>query len=286
MTPELPQLNSFHPSPAPPEPPQPPRWDLSDLALFIGFGALAFVVAYAAVMIGYVALGPLAGWHVPPRGSAETAYLSLALEGVFYLLLLAVVYALVTVRKRLPMWRGLKWKKPGLMQALGYFAAGMFLSLAVQFAPTIFPDRKNFPLQQFFSSPQVAYAVGVFAVLVAPWMEELIFRGVLFAIFEDRVGLRFAVITTAVLFAAMHIPEYKGAWNHLFLLLIVGLVFSFTRGLTGSLAPSVVLHMAYNFTQLVMLYFATDHFRSVQSLGALLGRGLSSAAPYLLWAPW
>jgi membrane protease YdiL (CAAX protease family) len=156
----------------------------------------------------------------------------------------------------------------------------------VQLAPALFPDRQHFPLQEYFTSPSVAYTVGIFAVLVAPWMEELIFRGVLFAIFEDRVGLRFAVVTTAILFTAMHVPEYRGAWNHLFLLLLVGLVFSLARGLTGSLAPSVVLHTAYNFSQLVMLYFATEHFRVVHTFISALSGSLAwtSIAPGL--TPW
>ena len=187
---------------------------------------------------------------------------------VFYLFLFGAVYGLVAIRGRLPFRQALKWRGIPLAKALGYFVAGLVLAIAVQLAPVVFPDQTNFPLQQLFTSPAVAYALGVFAVLLAPLMEELIFRGVLFAIFEDQVGLRFAIIITAVLFTAMHIPEYLGAWNHIFLLLIVGLVFSFVRGITGSLVPSVLLHTAYNLCQVVLLFIATDHFRNFQ--GAFL----------------
>lgn len=266
MTPELPQINSLPPA-APPElPAQPPRWGLRDLGLFLGFGGLALLIAYVTVMVGYASISPFTGWHVPPQGMEEAAFLSLAFQTAFYLLLFAAVYALVALRKRLPFGRALKWKRPSLLQGLGYFAMGMILSVVVELAPTIFPDRKDFPLQQFFTSPTMAYAVGAFAVLVAPWMEELVFRGVLFSIFEDQAGIRFAIISTAVLFAAMHIPEYRGAWNHLFLLLLVGLVFSLARGMTRSLAPSVFLHTAYNLCQVVLLFIATDHFRHMQGL--------------------
>jgi CAAX protease family protein len=117
-----------------------------------------------------------------------------------------------------------------------------------------------------FSSPLAAYAVAAFAIFIAPFMEELIFRGVLFAIFERQVNLMFAITITALLFAALHIPEYRGAWNHLLLILLVGGVFSVTRGLTRSLAPSVILHFAYNLSLIGGLYFQTQHFRTLGML--------------------
>jgi membrane protease YdiL (CAAX protease family) len=264
MTPELPPVVSAE-SP-PPSPPRPPRWSLTDLGLLIGFGVVAFFLAYILVTLGYMAL--LAARHQPAvlENAKESVYLSMVFQIVAYVLLFGAIYVLVALRGRLPFWRALKWKRPTLLGALAFVAAGTFLAVGVQFAPTIFPDRNEFPLQQLFSSPSTAYAVGAFAVLIAPVMEELIFRGVLFAIFEEVVSLPFAVVTTAVLFTAMHIQEYRGAWNHLFLLLIVGLIFSFARGMTGSLAPSVFLHASYNFCQLVVLFFATDHFQKIQAL--------------------
>jgi len=103
-------------------------------------------------------------------------------------------------------------------------------------------------------------------VLVAPFMEELIFRGVLFAFFENLVGLRFAVVSTALLFAGLHVPEYWGAWHHAALILLVGVVFSMARGLTGSLAPSVILHFAYNTTLMTGLFIGSQHFREIQGV--------------------
>jgi membrane protease YdiL (CAAX protease family) len=274
MTPEIPPLNAAPPAavPAenapPPEPAPPPRWSLTDLGLLIGLGTLAFFLAYAVVMLSFLALGSLERGPAVPEGMEGRALLAMIFQIVFYLLLFGAIYAVVAIRGRLPFWKGLKWKRVTFLQGVAFLAGGIILAVGVQIAPTIFPDRKDFPLQELFSSPALAYAVGAFAVLVAPLMEELVFRGVLFAIFEDLAGLRFSIVATAALFTGMHIPEYRGAWNHIFLLLIVGLVFSFARGMTGSLAPSVFLHTAYNLCQLVLLFFATDHFRAVQ--GALL----------------
>jgi CAAX protease family protein len=248
------------------EPPPPPHWSYRDLGLFIGFGALAVLLAYVTMTIIAVGLMFLTHGAAAQMSAEGKAYASIAFMAVLYLFLFGAIYGLVALRGRLPFWRAMNWRKLPLGKGMAYFAGGLVLGLAVQFAPTIFPDRAQFPLQQLFSSPAVAYALGGFAVILAPFMEELVFRGVLFAIFEDQLGMPFAIVTTAVLFTALHIPEYFGAWNHLFLLLIVGLVFSFARGLTKSLAPSVFLHTAYNFCQVVLLFIATDHFRNLQSM--------------------
>jgi membrane protease YdiL (CAAX protease family) len=130
----------------------------------------------------------------------------------------------------------------------------------------VLPDATQFPLESLFNSRAAAYAVGAFAILVAPFMEEMIFRGILFGIFESQVGLRFAILITAILFGGLHVPEYWGAWNHMFLIFLVGLVFSLARGMSGSLAPSVFLHVGYNASMMIGLFLSTEHFRNLNAL--------------------
>ncbi len=267
MTPEFPPLESAPPSPVPePRPAPPPRWSLRDLGLLIGFGAVAFFLAWVTMTIVAVAMMSTRRGPIPSEGSPTGALLSILFMIVLYVFLFGAIYGLVALRGRLPFWQALRLRRLSLAKAAGCLGGGFILAIAVELAPAIFPDKTKFPLQDLFSSPGVAYALSAFAVLLAPFMEELVFRGILFAIFEDQVGLRFSIVVTAVLFTAMHIPEYQGAWNHIFLLLLVGLVFSLARGLTGSLAPSIFLHTAYNLCQVVILFFATDHFRHLQDV--------------------
>lgn len=247
---------------APPEEP----WSLRDLGVFLGLALIAFVFAYALVTLGYTALASGAGWPLPPETVAQNAFLSLAFQLIFYLLLFPALYLLVLVKRRRSFWKAVNWRNPRLRRGLEFFGSGCLLALSVQLAPTMIPEQSDFPLRQFFSSTALAYTVGAFAVLVAPLTEELIFRGVLFAIFQSRFGLGWAVGLTAVLFATLHIPEYFGAWNHLLLLLLVSLVFSLARGVTGSVAPSFLLHLAYNSTMVLGLYMQTEHFRAVQAV--------------------
>jgi membrane protease YdiL (CAAX protease family) len=190
-------------------------------------------------------------------------------QTVFYAPVLGYIYALVTVKYQLPFWKAFNSGKLTGRRLLRFVAGGIVLALVAEHMPTLVPDKDMFPLQELFSSTAAAYALAVFAVVVAPFMEELIFRGVLFNVFERQVGLGFAIAITALLFAGFHVPEYWGAWNHLLLVSLAGGVFSLARGITGSLAPSVLIHLGYNASVMTALFFETHHFHS---WGALIVR--------------
>jgi membrane protease YdiL (CAAX protease family) len=250
-------------------PASPKLWSWRDLIFFLASAAVAQVAANLLVLAGYLGLQPILGWQIPPQALHRNTYFLLALQVVFYGLVVGYVYLLVAARYRQPFFAALGWRKPTTRQALLFFLGGAMLAAAVELAPAVLPDREDFPLLRLFSSPQAAYALAAFAVCVAPLMEELIFRGVLFRFCEHLVGIRFAVVSTALLFAGLHVPEYWGAWNHVLLISLVGVAFSLARGLTGSLAPSVVLHLAYNTGLMVTFFFQTHQF---QILGEIVAR--------------
>jgi membrane protease YdiL (CAAX protease family) len=241
-------------------------WSWNDLVLFLAFTAVAFLAASFFVTLGYVILKSLAGWKSSsPTDQANPIFL-LTMQGVFYGALLAFIYLLIVTVHGQPFWSSLSWRKLSSGKTLGYFLGGIALAVIVQLASALLPDQGNFPLEKMFTSAQAAFAIAGFATLIAPFMEELVFRGVLFSIFERQAGLWFAIASTTVLFGALHIPEYQGAWNHTLLIFLVGAVFSLTRGLAKSVAPSFILHFAYNLSTMTALFFATHHFRTLQSV--------------------
>jgi membrane protease YdiL (CAAX protease family) len=252
-----------HPGPRAP-------WTFRDLLLFILFAIVALMVLSFLSFAAFAALGPLLGWRVSAQALSQNAFLALGAQFIFYVFVFFYIYVLVVHRYHFKFWRGIQWGPVGSRQIAHYVAAGVLMTVAVQLAPTILPDRTNFPLQHLFNSPASAYATAIFAVVIAPFMEELIFRGFLFSVFELRVGSPFAIVVTAVLFAGMHADEYRGAWNHLLLIFIVGLVLSLARGLSHKLAPSVIIHTTYNACLMIGLFVATSHFRIMQSLVALI----------------
>ena len=251
----------------PPQPPAPllaPReiWKPRDLLLFVVFIPFALVVSKLVVLIGYVVLRPFTGWHVRvDLVESDTVFL-LIQQCVFYVFVLGFLFLLAKLQHQQSFWKSLGRKKPTTMQVAGYLAGGGVLAVAVSLALSMRPDTQGFPLEKLFNSRTASFAIGAFAICVAPVVEELVFRGLLFAIIERAVGMRFAVVITAFLFAGLHIPEYWHAWNHLVMILVVGLVFSLARGITGSLAPSIILHIGYNSLMMAGLFFSTQHFRT------------------------
>jgi membrane protease YdiL (CAAX protease family) len=136
------------------------------------------------------------------------------------------------------------------------------MAILIQFAPPLLPSSQEFPLQKMFNSPAAGYTIAAFAILIAPFMEELIFRGLLFSFLERLAGVTMAVVGTAALFAALHVSQYWGAWNHVVLITLVGVCFSLVRGVTGSVTPAYVLHTAYNATLIAGLFWQSHAFRS------------------------
>ena len=251
--------------------PLPEQWRIRDLLIFLLYGLLSLLVANVLVFVGYAVLRPLFHWAIPIQKLQTNVPFVLTLQLVWYVLLFAYIYLFVRFYYKTSFLSTLNWKKLSAHHTVRYLLGGAALSLVVMIIPPLLPEKKGFPLEKMFNSPASAYAIAVFAVLVAPFMEELLFRGLLFAFFEKHGGLTFAIVSTALLFAGLHIPEYWGAWNNVVMILVVGLTFSIVRGLTGSLTPSFVLHLAYNGTLMLMLFLQTQHFQKMPT-GLLIFR--------------
>jgi membrane protease YdiL (CAAX protease family) len=78
-------------------------------------------------------------------------------------------------------------------------------------------------------------------VLVGPFVEELLFRGVLLTALDERFGGLVAVLLSAPIFAALH----GSVWSFVPLLFLGVALGSLTLS-RRSLWPAVVLHAAYN----------------------------------------
>jgi membrane protease YdiL (CAAX protease family) len=89
--------------------------------------------------------------------------------------------------------------------------------------------------------PAMLLASFVVMALLAPLVEETVFRGLLYGWVAARWGTIAAWIVSSVLFAAAH---YEPA--HVILVFPLGLWFGWLRRRTDSLWPSVVAHMVNN----------------------------------------
>ncbi|WP_105102106.1 CPBP family intramembrane glutamic endopeptidase [Microbulbifer pacificus] len=91
-------------------------------------------------------------------------------------------------------------------------------------------------------------------VLVAPLLEELIFRGYLFRAWRHtRLGFSGTLLLTSALFTAMHLGQYH--WIHLSFVFVLSLMLGFAREKSGSVLLPILLHALNNFASAVTVIY-------------------------------
>lgn len=112
-----------------------------------------------------------------------------------------------------------------------------------------FPVQRTIPLIQnaLQANPIVAW-VGV--VLVIPCVEEIIFRGLLFAAFQKFLGITGAILTSSALFVIVHVQIIG-----FLILFLLGLILARARLRSGSLGLPIALHALNNVIAMVVLTF-------------------------------
>jgi membrane protease YdiL (CAAX protease family) len=89
-------------------------------------------------------------------------------------------------------------------------------------------------------APAVAFAPWAVATILVACAEEFVLRGAIFDELDRTVGVTAAVLTTAVIFALMHVPLY--GWHVVPLDLGVGLWLAGLRLATGGVAAPALAH--------------------------------------------
>ena len=92
-------------------------------------------------------------------------------------------------------------------------------------------------------------ALALMAVLVAPLMEEMVFRGLLYPGLRQLWGPRAAIIVSACLFGLIHPP---GVWAPM---TVYGIFLAYLVESTGSVWPCIVSHVLFNGLTVAQLIF-------------------------------
>lgn len=91
---------------------------------------------------------------------------------------------------------------------------------------------------------------GLSICVVAPIVEEIIFRGLLFTRINNRLGLKAALFIPAVVFALLHLKLGDGNGNENVFVIITfvdALYYGFVRYKTNSIYITMILHAFGNF---------------------------------------
>lgn len=105
------------------------------------------------------------------------------------------------------------------------------------------------PLSAVVAATDSVWLFAVFlalAILVAPLIEEIIFRGYFFHVLSQAKGKRFAIYVISLVFAFLHIGQYWGDWAAIVMVMLLGFALTMLRAWSGTTLASIIAHYAYN----------------------------------------
>jgi len=228
-------------------------WRWTDVAMFVILGMIASVIitrglAQVAVSFFGANSNDMFGNSMSTAKSVVVLVSQALLDGGAILYL----YLMLLVRTPAPFWRAIGWRElPVRGSAVQFLTGGAVLALVATFAGNFFNSKETLPIEQLLQARVSMVIFAVLGVLVAPLVEETIFRGFLYPVIARRLGIAAGVLITGTLFGLLHAAQLWGGWGQIVLLLVVGVVLTWVRARTGTVTASYFVHLGYNGLQLL-----------------------------------
>lgn len=137
----------------------------------------------------------------------------------------------------------------------GFIVYAVVLAVVVMAAQGLLPfvdfeQPQDVGFDQIFQRYEYILAF-ITLVIIAPFAEEVLFRGYLLGKLKKHVPIWAAILITSALFAVAH-----GAWNVGIDVFVLSIVLCLLRVVSGSLWPSILLHMIKNGVAFYFLFIA------------------------------
>ncbi len=186
---------------------------------------------------------------------ADKNFIFISILGVFptHILLFVVIWLVVTNRGRRPFWQALGWSWPENFGPWRSIALAVSLLILGYLMTLVFGGGETQLDQLINSSYKARVATAILAVATAPLVEELLYRGVLYAAFQRVVGMFGAVVVVSALFAGVHLFQYYKNLGVVAVISVLSVALTIVRARTGSLLPSFVMHLVFNGIQSFIL---------------------------------
>lgn len=242
--------------------PNDPPWGLGG-ALLVWFLSVCLIVFVPQVFLIPYVINQGFGFGTPDdiRAMVEFAttdkyalILQIAALLPSHLLTLLLVWALVTRFGKRPFWSAIGWGWAPGFGLLKCIVLGIVLFAVGSGIARLLGDGKPTPLEQIINSSLAArYLIAFFAVATAPFVEEFIYRGVLYAPLQRLVGVPGAVVIVLAIFTIIHVPQYWPNLGVISAVALLSIVLTVIRAYTGRLLPCIAIHLVFNGIQAVLL---------------------------------
>jgi uncharacterized protein len=175
-----------------------------------------------------------------------------------HLLTLLMCWLVVTAggRRSFKQTLGLSWHtqfKWVHAVALSFFMVGLGLLI-----DRVLPSQETEFEKLLKMGTVVRVLVASLAVLTAPLVEEVVYRGVLYTGIERAWGKSASIVLVTSLFAGVHFFQYRGSYAALTMIVSLSLLLTLLRAATGKLLPCVATHLVYNGLNAAFLLMAPE----------------------------
>ncbi len=249
-------------------------------------------------LIGTMMLVPLAlhfhlfGVTSIAEAAADYRY-ALGSQAIQYVITFAGCLVVFPIIWRKPFFDGIHWHGATARQRTArLISAAVLCFFVAMINGVLMPGPTNAPIDELFKAPGAAWILFAFGVTLAPFFEEMAFRGfVLPALctaydwsLEHYTGaprrpldefdnpqwslsaMIFASLLTSLPFALMHGAQTSWSLGPFLLLIFVSLVLCAVRLRTRSLAASTLVHSFYNFMLFSFMLLGTGGFKHLDKM--------------------
>ena len=233
-------------------------------------------------------------WGIGNASQAQTDFhYALITQAAMYLITFCGCLVSFPLLWRRPFFEGIHWQGSLALQRFGRLvSAAVVCFFVAMINGMLLPGPTDAPIDQLFKSPGAAWVLFAFGVTLAPFFEEMAFRGFLLPALctawdwsvEQFTGaprrpldqnqepswslpaMIFGSAITSLPFALMH--GFQTAWSlgPFLLLIFVSLVLCWVRLSTRSLAASTIVHACYNLMLFSFMLLGTGGFKHLDKM--------------------
>ncbi|MFA4930746.1 MAG: type II CAAX endopeptidase family protein [Patescibacteria group bacterium] len=182
--------------------------------------------------------------------------LSILVEYLVAAFVVLIIYLVIFRRYKLN-WTTFGFRPLSIKKTLSYIIISFVLTFAIwiavaPFIIVFFPTIDLGESQEIFDPQMHVVAQGLlifYAIIIGPFIEEIVFRGVLFPAFAQKTNIILGLMLSTLIWSLLHFQL-----NVIIFTFIFGIILGYMYYKTKSLWPSYITHVLKNLMAVIAIY--------------------------------